>query len=324
MGPVKVLAIVLAGGEGNRLRPLTTEYPKPALPFANGCRIIDFVLSNLVNSRVSSIYVLAQYKPQSLIDHIDKVWKAPRQSRDYSVETVAPRSENDRYLGTAHAVYRNLDLIERHGPDFVAVFAADHVYRMDIRQMVNFHVRCEAEMSVAAVPVPIEKARAFGVIVSDRNGRINEFQEKPERPVPLPTDPRRAYASMGNYLFSTRCLLDILWRADCAIENDFGKHVLPQTARNRRAFAYDFTANHVPGVHSYEERAYWRDVGTLDAYAEARLDVLGPTPRFDLCNPHWPIRGATIEPPKSTRRTSADGQLRSESSSSVLPHSEAY
>lgn len=313
--PVKsmnILALVLAGGEGTRLRPLTEEHAKPALPFVNGCRIVDFVLSNLANSEISSIYVLAQYKPQSLIRHIQTTWKNSSCSRDCHVNVVLPRTDEELFLGTADAAYRNCDLIERHRPDLVAVFAADHVYRMDVRQMVDFHLSRGAEVSVAAVPVPIEKASSFGIIVSDHENRILDFQEKPDRPVCLPADPDRAYASMGNYLFNTDFLVDALCRANRHGEMDFGRHLLPHASRSHRAYAYDFTGNQVPGVQAYEERAYWRDVGTLDAYTEARRDALGPQPRFHLENPQWPIRGVRThkaQREQARRRSSREGSL---------------
>jgi glucose-1-phosphate adenylyltransferase len=300
MTSVNILALVLAGGEGTRLRPLTAEHAKPALPFANGCRIVDFVLSNFTNSGISSIYVLAQYKPQSLIRHIQTTWSS--HDGDWAVNVVLPGLGAEPFLGTADAVFRNLDLIERHRPDLVAVFAADHVYRMDVRQMIEFHLSHDADVSVAAVPVPIEKASSFGIIVSDHGNRILDFQEKPGRPASLPEDPNRAYASMGNYLFSTRFLVDALCRANRRGEMDFGRHVLPDASRSHRAFAYDFTGNRVPGVRSHEEPAYWRDVGTLEAYTEARRDTLGPQPRFRLENSLWPIR--TIRNNKRRRQQS--------------------
>lgn len=300
MTSMNILALVLAGGEGTRLRPLTAEHAKPALPFVNGCRIVDFVLSNLANSEISSIYVLAQYKPQSLMRHIQATWNKSSRGGECSVNVVLPSTSAERFLGTADAVYRNLDLIERHRPDLVAVFAADHVYRMDVRQMVDFHLSLGADVSVAAVPVPIEKASSFGIIVPDYENRILDFQEKPDQPVSLPADPNRAYASMGNYLFNTRFLVDALGRANRRGETDFGRHILRHASRSHRAFAYDFTGNHVPGVQSYEERAYWRDVGTLEAYTEARRDALGPQPRFRLENSQWPIHG--VRPPNERQR----------------------
>jgi len=296
MTSANILAMVLAGGEGTRLRPLTADHAKPALPFARGYRIVDFVLSNLVNSDIQSIYVLAQYKPQSLVGHIDRAWTSTARDSRPGVKVVMPCNGTDRYRGTADAVLHSIDLIERHRPDLVAVFAADHVYRMDIRQMVDFHLGCGADLSVAAVPVPIGKASTFGVIVSGHDGRIRDFQEKPAQPAPLPADPTRAFASMGNYLFNPDLLVDMLQTSVSRGGTDFGKHVLPAAVRDHRTFAYDFSNNKVPGLLACEERGYWRDVGTLEAYAAARCDVMGPRPRFSLENRDWPI-GANIGRP---------------------------
>ncbi len=291
-----ILAIVLAGGEGSRLRPLTLEHAKPALPFANGLRIIDFVLSNLINSGISSIHVLAQYKPASLVAHIDKAWNtASGRHRDCAIDVIVPRARDLDYLGTAHAVYCNLPLIERVAPDLVAVFAADHVYRMDVRQMVNFHIERRADASVAAIPVPIGMASSFGIIEAESNGRIRNFQEKPSQAVPMASAHDLAFASMGNYLFGTRFLVESLRASDCENESDFGRHFLPRAARVARTFAYDFSTNRVLGLRSYEEPAYWRDVGTLAALSKARFETSGPHPKFDLTNANWPIRGATSD-----------------------------
>lgn len=290
---MKILAIVLAGGEGTRLYPLTADYPKPALPFVNGYRIVDFVLSNLVNSNISPIYVVAQYKPDTLIEHIGKVWSGWSTGPGCSISVVLPRSDGGagRFNGTADAVYQNRALIERHRPDLVAVFAADHVYRMDVRQMVDFHAARHAEVTVAAVPVPIQYASSFGIMVTEADGRIREFHEKPACPAVIPNDPARAYASMGNYLFDAAVLMRVLEDAQLRGAGDFGRDVMPELPRCCRVLAYDFTNNRVPGVKPYEERGYWRDVGTLDSLAAARNDVLGPRPRFDLWNRRWPIYG---------------------------------
>lgn len=290
---MKILALVLAGGDGTRLYPLTAEQAKPAVPFANGFRIVDFVLSNLVNSKVSTIYVLAQYKPHSLVRHIEAVWAPWLTGPRSSIGVVLPRSESaaDQYSGTAGAVHQNLRLIERHRPELVAVFAADHVYRMDVRQMADFHQERRADVTVAAVPVPIESAPSFGVMATGPDGSINEFQEKPERPAPIPTDPSRAYASMGNYLFDPDVLAGLLDGAKKNGGTDFGRDVMPKLPRCSRMFAYDFASNEVPGVRPYEETGYWRDVGTIDALKAARNDVSGFQPRFNLWNPRWPIRG---------------------------------
>ncbi len=290
---MKILAMVLAGGNGTRLHPLTREHAKPALPFAQGYRIIDFVLSNLTNSGVSPIHVLVQYKPRSLVAHIRSTWAPSCGGRQPGI-TIVPSDTSTAggtFKGTAHAVYLNRHLIERERPDLVAVFAADHVYRMDVRQMADFHRECGAEVSIGALPVPIEKASDFGIMATGPAGELREFQEKPERPCPMPTDARRAYASMGNYLFDPEVLLEALAQANERGDTDFGHHILPRLLHSHRVFAYNFADNEVPGVWPHEERGYWRDIGSIDAYRAAQRDVLGPLPRFNLVNPRWPIRG---------------------------------
>lgn len=290
---MKILALVLAGGEGSRLRPLTAEHAKPAIPLAHGCRIVDCVLSNLVNSGIACIYVLAQYKPQSLIEHIRAAWTVVPRSPDCFVRVVLPGAEPGRgpFLGTADAVHKNLHLCAHHAPDLVAVFAADHVYRMDVRQMVDAHVQSKADVSVAAVAVPVEGASRFGIIATRADGRIREFQEKPERPAPIPGRPGLAYASMGNYLFDPGVLAALLEPAACRGETDFGRHILPRAVGTHRVFAYDFAGNRVPGILAHEDPNYWRDVGTIETYRAARCDVSGPRPKFNLANEHWPIGG---------------------------------
>lgn len=304
MPPRKILALVLAGGKGTRLYPLTAEHAKPALPFAGGHRIVDFVLSNLVNSRISPIYVLAEYQPQSLIEHLQRTWGLYCANGDYLLDVLLPRSESSSgcFRGTADAVYQNLHLIDRHRPDLVAVFAADHVYRMDVRQMEQFHTACNAEVSVAAVPVPLDKASSLGVMITRADGRIQDFQEKPREPTPIPARPGHAYASMGNYLFEPQVLVDVLQEANARDEHDFGRHLLPRLSRTHRTYAYDFASNRVPGVQPYEERGYWRDVGTIDAYLEAQADVTGTHPRFQLRNAQWPIRGVTDDRAARSRK----------------------
>ena len=291
---MKILAMVLAGGNGTRLHPLTAEHAKPALPFVADYRIIDFVLSNLVNSDISPIYVLAQYKPQSLIEHIRTAWAPWSRGMQPAITILLPETSGagGSFKGTADAVYQNLHLIERERPDLVAVFAADHVYRMDVRQIVSFHQVRGADVSIAAVSVPVEKASAFGIMVTGAAGEVLDFEEKPERPVPIPSDPGRAYASMGNYLFRPRVLVELLEEANRRGDTDFGRHILPRLPHRHRVFAYDFASNMVPGVQPHEERGYWRDIGTVDAYKAAQRDVLGPLPRFSLVNPEWPIRGS--------------------------------
>ncbi|MGH8667001.1 MAG: glucose-1-phosphate adenylyltransferase [Burkholderiales bacterium] len=297
-----VLGIVLAGGEGTRLSPLTAERSKPAVPFSGRYRIVDFALSNLVNSGIYSIYVLVQYKSQSLIEHIREAWVLGPTIPSHFITVVPPqmREGQEWFQGTADAVYQNLALIEANDPDVVAVFGADHVYRMDLRQMIDFHLACDADVTVAALPVPLAQATAFGVIDCDASGRIREFVEKPPAPPAMPTDPTRAYASMGNYIFRTRTLIAALVEARDRSGTDFGRDVLPRLIKTQRVFAYDFALNACPGMHSYEEANYWRDVGTIEAYFDANMDTLGAEPRFDLMNPRWPIRSSNYQGPPAS------------------------
>lgn len=291
---MKIVALVLAGGEGTRLYPLTAEHAKPALPFANGYRIVDFVLSNLVNSAISTIYVVAQYKPDSLVKHIQSAWAPSFAGGEGLIRMLLPRA-NQPFKGTADAVYQHLDLVGSHAPDVVAVFAADHVYRMDVRQMIDFHRRREAHATVAALAVPLDKARGFGVLSAAADGRVRKFTEKPKQPESIPGDPRFAYASMGNYLFQPDALERMLVEARERCEYDFGRDILPRVCATDRVYAYDFAENRVPGLADYEERSYWRDVGTLAALAAAQQDATGARPRFNLWNPRWPIHGRVAE-----------------------------
>ena len=288
----KVLAFVLAGGEGTRLYPLTAEHSKPALPVVNGFRVVDFVLSNLTLSQIVPIYVLAQYKPRSLIEHVHDAWHACSKGEDALISVLLPqtRGESGLYKGTANAVYQNLDLVRQHRPDLVAVFAADHVYRMDVRQMINFHEQRDADFTVAGVRVPAEQAASFGILQTSPSGELLGFQEKPAYAPPIPGEPERAYASMGNYLFRPSTLIEHLEEASHRGGTDFGFHVLPRLPRACRAYVYDFSTNTVPGIKPYEERGYWRDVGTLAAYEAAQQDLRGSFPCLDLANPEWPIR----------------------------------
>jgi glucose-1-phosphate adenylyltransferase len=295
----RILTFVMAGGEGSRLSPLTAKNSKPSLPFGGRYRIVDFVLSNLVNSEINSIYLLVQYKSQSLIEHIRKAWVLSPMRPHHFVTSVPPQMQRgaDWFQGTADAVYQNVSLILQHDPDLVAVFGADHIYRMDLQQMVDFHREREAEVTVAALPVPLQEATAFGVIAVDAELRVCEFQEKPKQPSPMPSDSSRAFASMGNYLFNTKVLLEALKICHERGEHDFGNHVLPRLMRTHRLYAYDFASNKVPGIKSFEEPAYWRDVGTLDAYFNAHQDTLGLMPRFETFNPQWPIYSSNYQGP---------------------------
>lgn len=301
-GRRRTLGLVLAGGRGERLHPLTRDRSKPAVPFGGKYRIVDFVLSNLVNSNVFSLYILVQYKSQSLIDHLRHAWRASGLHEDHFVLVVPPQMRwgDSWYRGTADAVYQNLNLIRDFGPALVAVFGADHIYRMDVSQMVDFHLEREAEVTVAALPVPVEEASRMGVLETDPDGRVRGFEEKPARPRPMPGRPGFALASMGNYLFDARLLVDaVVEDASKDTAHDFGRSILPALVSRHRVFAYDFHTNRIPGVKPYEEPGYWRDVGTLEAYWRAHMDLLGPQPRFDLSNHLWPIKGAPYAGPSA-------------------------
>ncbi len=295
----RIIAFVMAGGQGSRLQPLTTGRSKPSVPFGARYRIVDFVLSNLVNSQIQTIYLLVQYKSQSLIEHVRKAWTISPLLQSQFVTVVPPQmmSGEHWFQGTADAVNQNINLIEEHRPDLVAVFGADHIYRMDIRQMVEFHKQRKADVSIAALPVPLREASSFGVIAADAEGRVQAFEEKPAHPTPLPSNPTQAYASMGNYIFDAEVLLKALKETQEAGETDFGQHVLPRLLRTHRLFAYDFATNRVPGILPYETQVYWRDLGTIDAYFEAHQDVLGAEPLFDMFNPDWPIYSSGYQGP---------------------------
>ncbi len=299
MSHPKVLAYILAGGKGERLFPLTYFRSKPSVPFGGRYRIVDFVLSNMINSHIFSIYLLVQYKSQSLIEHIRRNWVLTSMIRDHFVAVVPPqmRMGPEWFQGTADAVYQNINLAKDNDAALIVVFGADHVYRMDVRQMIDFHLAKNADVSVAARPVPIAQASAFGVIVTDDENRIIGFQEKPKKPTPMPGDPTRAYVSMGNYIFSRDVLMHSLATAQRKKQHDFGAHILPSLVHTRKAFAYDFALNVVPGTQPFEEQGYWRDVGTIAAFYEAHMDMLGEQPNFDLDNNLWPIYPAASQSP---------------------------
>ena len=300
MANPKVLAMIMAGGRGERLFPLTFERSKPSVPFGGRYRIVDFVLSNLINSQIYSTYLLVQYKSQSLIEHIRENWGLSAVMSDHFVTVVPPQMMygKDWFQGTANAVFQNMNLIRQHKPDLVLIFGADHIYRMDIRQMIDFHLERGAQTTVAAMPVPIGDASAFGIIDAESDGRIKEFIEKPENPPPMPNDPTRAYCSMGNYIFNKDVLIDGLIQAERNKEYDFGKHVIPNILKEGKdLFAYDFVNNEVAGTKPYEEKGYWRDVGNIKAFWDAHQDMLGEKPVFDIYNDLWPIRPSRNELP---------------------------
>ncbi len=286
-----LVALVMAGGEGNRLYPLTAHRSKPAVAFGGRYRIVDFVLSNLVNSGIQAIYLLVQYQSLSLIEHVRKAWIGAPHTFNRQFITLVPPQMCDGmgpFQGTANAVYQNLHLIREHQADLVAVFGSDHVYRMDIRQMIDFHREREAAVTVAAVPVPVSQGPNFGIIEADADGRIRCFQEKPPVPAELRDRPGWCYASMGNYLFRADLLTEALQAAQSRGDYDFGKDVLPRLLESHRVYAYDFSTNRIPGNTSLEQ-SYWRDVGNIDAYFEANQDLLGERPRFDEFQLNWPV-----------------------------------
>ena len=288
----KVLGLIMAGGKGERLYPLTRDRAKPAVPFGGKYRIIDFVLSNFVNSGIRSLYVLTQFKSQSLIEHIRETWRLGSVLRDQFVSAVPAQMQQGEswYRGTADAVRQNLNLVHQSDPDIVAVFGADHIYRMDIGQMVDFHAENKADITIAALPMPRAEARGFGIIKVDKNWRMQGFQEKPPRPSPMPGNPGYALSSMGNYLFSTAVLDDILEGTTRRRGRmDFGKDILPQVFKKRRVFVYDFNRNIIPGMKKGEQNSYWRDVGTIEAYFQANMELKSVTPPLNLYNHHWPI-----------------------------------
>ncbi|WP_377268425.1 glucose-1-phosphate adenylyltransferase [Peterkaempfera sp. SMS 1(5)a] len=291
-GGPSVLGMVLAGGEGKRLMPLTASRAKPAVPFGGGYRLIDFVLSNLVNGGITRICVLTQYKSSSLDRHLATTWRLAGLTGDYVTPVPAQQRLGPRwYLGSADAVYQSLNLVRDEQPDHIVVFGADHVYRMDPQQMLQAHIESGAGVTVAGIRVPREQAAGFGVITTASDGRrVADFLEKPADPPGLPGDPTRVFASMGNYVFSTKVLVDALQRdADNpSSRHDMGGDIMPMLAGSGQAMVYDFDDNRVPG-ETERDHGYWRDVGTLDSYYEAHQDLISVHPVFNLYNRHWPI-----------------------------------
>ncbi len=290
-GP-SVLGIVLAGGEGKRLMPLTADRAKPAVTFGGTYRLVDFVLSNLVNADILRICVLTQYKSHSLDRHVTTTWRMSSLLGNYVTPVPAQQRLGPRwYLGSADAILQSLNLVHDEQPDYIAVFGADHVYRMDARQMLERHIESGAGVTVAGIKVPRAEASAFGVITPASDGsRVERFLEKPSDPPGLPDDPTRVFASMGNYLFSTKVLVDALHQdaEDDDSVHDMGGSILPMLTERGAAHVYDFDDNHVPG-ETQRERGYWRDVGSLDSYYEAHMDLISEQPLFSLYNQRWPM-----------------------------------
>ncbi len=288
----KLLAMILAGGEGRRLDPLTRERAKPAVPFGGRYRIIDFVLSNMANSGILKMKVLVQYKSESLNTHVQRGWRLTGMLNQYVELVPAQMRVGPKWFeGSADAIYQNLNIITDEEPDHTFVFGADHVYRMDVRQMFAFHLEHQADLTVAAIPIPVEEASEFGIIEVDGEGRMIGFVEKPASGAKtIPGDPTRCLASMGNYLFTTDALVQEIVRdaGDPASAHDFGKSIVASIYQRKRVFVYDFAKNVVPG-QTERERGYWRDVGSIDAYFQANMDLVDVDPIFSLYNGQWPI-----------------------------------
>jgi glucose-1-phosphate adenylyltransferase len=295
----KVLAMVLAGGEGKRLMPLTMDRAKPAVPFGGTYRLIDFVLSNLANAEMRQIAVLTQYKSHSLDKHISLTWRMSTMLGNYVTPVPAQQRLGPRwYQGSADAIYQSMNLIRDEEPDYVVVFGADNIYRMDVHQMLDAHLDGGLGGTVAGIRVPRSQASAFGVIDAGADNKIKAFLEKPAEPPGLPDDPEASFASMGNYIFTTDALIDALI-ADAENEDsrhDMGGDIIPSFVSRGDAQVYDFTANEVPGS-TERDKAYWRDVGTLDAYHEAHMDLVSVDPVFPLYNQEWPIWTYPVQMP---------------------------
>ena len=295
----RVLAIVLAGGEGKRLMPLTMDRAKPAVPFGGTYRLIDFVLSNLANAGMRQIAVLTQYKSHSLDKHISLTWRFSTMLGNYVTPVPAQQRLGPRwYQGSADAIYQSMNLIRDEEPDYVVVFGADNIYRMDVWQMLEAHIDGGLGCTVAGIRVPRSQASAFGVIDAASDNKIKEFLEKPVEPPGLPDDPEASFASMGNYIFTTGALIDALDRGRRKRDSrhDMGGDIIPSFVGRGDGQVYDFTANEVPGS-TERDKAYWRDVGTLDAYHEAHMDLVSVDPVFNLYNMDWPIWTYPVQMP---------------------------
>ena len=288
----RVFGIVLAGGEGKRLMPLTADRAKPAVPFGGNYRLIDFALSNLVNAGFYRIAVLTQYKSHSLDRHVTTAWRLSPLLGNYVAPVPAQMRRGRRWFaGSADAIFQNLNLVYDEQPDYICVFGADHIYRMDPRQMVDAHIEAGAGVTVAGIRVPLEQASQFGVMETDATGRhIRRFREKPVDAVGLPDAPDEVYASMGNYVFTAEVLIRAV-TDDASNEtsgHDLGGNIIPMLVERDEAFVYDFARNEVPGATD-RDRGYWRDVGTLDSYYDAHMDLIAVHPIFNLYNAEWPI-----------------------------------
>lgn len=296
----RVLALVLAGGKGERLYPLTLERTKPSVPFGGKYRIIDFALSNFINSGVYSIYVLVQYKSQSLIEHIRKTWRKVGVLSQHFITVVPPQMRReevkDWYRGTADSVYHNINLIYDFKPEIVAVFSGDHIYRMDISKMIDYHFRKKAELTLSTVSVSKEEACHFGIVDINKEKRIIGFKEKPSN-----FKENSCFASMGNYIFNPDLLIKALEEdVKRNTSHDFGRDIIPFLIKSKiKTYAYDFSQNRVSSLKNYEAKFYWKDVGTIKSYWQANMDLLGEKPLLDLDNQYWPIYSSSLNCPSA-------------------------
>jgi glucose-1-phosphate adenylyltransferase len=285
------IAMVLAGGKGERLSPLTLRRAKPSVAFGGKYKIIDFVLSNLFNSGIKKVYILTQYRAYSLNKHIRESWGKWTGLGEFYVD-ISPETSSESeewFKGTADAILQYLRFVESTDADYIAVFGGDHIYKMDVTQMINYHRMNKADITIAALEVPVEEASRFGIFSVDEDSRVTDFTEKPDTPERIPGR-QTCFASMGNYIFPTRKLIEVLQEGKkLHADLDFGKHVIPMMLDNSdRVFAYNFSDNVIPGMKT-EERGYWRDVGTLDSYYEANMDLVNVSPQLNLYNYKWPI-----------------------------------
>ncbi len=315
----KVLGIVMAGGRGTRLQPLTQSRAKAAVPFAGRYRLIDFVLSNLINSKICAIYILTQSLSQSLLNHINRDWQFGGLLPDQFIIPVPAQMQTGEkwYQGTADAIFQNINLIENFRPDLVVVFGADHVYRMDVQQMIEYHLSRKAKVTVAVNPLPANQASSFGIVEVSNDFRVIDFQEKPDNPKAMPGNPKAALVSMGNYIFDADFLMDELKKdASEQSDHDFGKAILPSLIGREDVYAYNFQDNKVPGENNGKKN-YWRDVGTIESYYDANMELKSVFPDFNLYNKQWQIRTVSYGDPPAKFAVDEYG-IQGEAVSSVI------
>ena len=311
----RVLGMILAGGQGSRLSPLTLRRSKPAVPFGSKYRIIDFAINNFINSGMFSIYVLTQYKAQSLTEHIQRGWRFGTFLSDYFITLVPAQMYRFEelgpvwYRGTADAVYQNIHLVDNHDAEYVAIFSGDHIYKMNVEHMLQQHIDTRADITIAAYPMPQSQAHQFGIMHVDAKWKVTDFLEKPKNPPSIPGQEGVSLTSMGNYIFSRRALEELLDTNMAGGEEgfDFGKDVIPRALSDGYSVqAYDFHKNPIPGQD--RPNTYWRDVGTLDAYFDANMDLISVNPEFDIYNADWPLRTSSEFSPPAKFVHESDGR----------------